>query len=318
MKRNAWIILGWLALATTAQAEQPNTEQERYKALTVSRMYEATYGGQVKCRSDKDALDRLNKTVDQFRHTYPELMRLIESSPYLPQAKEKLKLNGDPSGKYDLEECRETENLLREMLIAPDGQQSANYMVQILKGKDRGEAEAEIRKQFDNDTEKQMRLKGSNGVPPKPPLIVPFEAQKAGSTFTTELQVVEHRNYEFALLLKPKKGANIEEVKRLIELAEGEPGYKNGKPLSYGISIPLKLKISVIESSGEKLIYDKEITKEQMISAGGMGIEKVIDSIELRPGRYRISVQSLKDIPELVSTPITFGIYGWRNSNPID
>lgn len=41
--------------------------------------------------------------------------------------------------------------------------------------------------------------------PPKPPFFVPFEAQKAGSTFTTELRVVEHRQYIFSLALGAKK-----------------------------------------------------------------------------------------------------------------
>lgn len=153
---------------------------------------------------------------------------------------------------------------------------------------------------------------------PKPPFFVPFEAQKAGSVFTTELRVVEHRHYEFALLWKAKKGTSIEDAKRLIELAGGNSRDKNGKPLSYGISIPLKLKVSVIELSGDRIIYDKEIHDEEMLSAGGMGIEKLIDTIELRPGRYRVSIQSLKDIPELAEIPINFGIYGWPNSNPID
>src|ERR1019366_6268863 len=57
--------------------------------------------------------------------------------------------------------------------------------------------------------------------PPKPPFLVPFEAQKAGSVFTTELRVVDHRQYEFALLLKLKKGATMEDANRLLELAGG-------------------------------------------------------------------------------------------------
>lgn len=315
MKRHAWIILGWLALLTAAQADQPDSEQEQYKAHIVSRMYEATYGGQEKCRSDKEALDRLNKMVDQFRHAYPELMSSIENSPYLPQAKEHLKLGRDPSGKYDLQECRETETILRQMLIVPQGQQLADYYVQILKGKDRSSAEAEL---FGHEAEKNKGARKPTGAPPKPPLIVPFEAQKAGSTFTTELQVVEHRYYEFAVLLQPKKGATIEDVKQLIALAEGEPGYRNGEPISYGIAIFLTLVVSAIDQAGERIVYSKSISREQMTSAGGMGVEKLIDVIELKPGNYRIRIQSLKDIPELIGYPINFGIYGKHNTNPID
>ncbi len=295
-----------------------NTEQEQYMAHTVTRMYEATYGGQEKCKSDKDALDRLNKTVDQFRHAYPELMSLIENSPYLPQAKEHLKLGRDPSGKYDLQACRETEAILRQLLIVPEGQRAANYMVQILKGKDRSAAEAEIMKQVDADAEKQMRQNGANGTPPKPPLIVPFEAQKAGSTFMTELRVVEHRYYEFTILLKLKEGATMEDARSLSELAGWFGRDGSGKLRKPGISIPVKLKVRVIDAAGERTIYDKEIYEEEVQGGGGAGIEKLIDSIELRPGRYRINIESLKDIPELTGYPINFGIDGHYNTNPID
>lgn len=159
---------------------------------------------------------------------------------------------------------------------------------------------------------------------PKPPFFVLFEAQKAGSVFTTELRVVEHRSYVFALFLKVKKGASMEDARRLIELAGKFGRDKSGKQpwggklLWPGISIPLKLKISVIDASGERIIYDKEIHEEEMLGAGSIGIEKLIDVIDLSPGHYKISVQSLKDIPELAESPITFGIFGWPNTNPID
>jgi hypothetical protein len=103
-----------------------------------------------------------------------------------------------------------------------------------------------------------------------------------------------------------------------MELAGGNSKDKNGKPLSYGIAIPLKLKVTAIDSSGERIIYDKEVYEEEMISAGQRGFAKLIDSIELKRGLYKIDVRSLKDIPELVESPITFGIYAWPNSNPID
>lgn len=160
--------------------------------------------------------------------------------------------------------------------------------------------------------------------PPKPPLFVPFEAQKAGSIFTTELRVVEHRGYKFALLLKTKKGASMEDARRLMELAGKFGRDKSGKQpwggklLWPGISIPLKLKVSIIDASGERAIYDKEIHEEEVVGGGSMGIEKLIDTIELKSGHYRISIQSLKDIPELAENPINFGIYKWPNTNPID
>ena len=158
----------------------------------------------------------------------------------------------------------------------------------------------------------------SDTRPPKPPFFVPFEAQKRGSTVTTKLRVVEHRNYLFSLDIGVKKGATMEDARRLLELAGGNERDKNGKPLSYGVSIPVKLKVAVIDSTGERTIYDKEIYQEEVTGGGSRGVTKLIDVIELNRGQYRINIQSLKDIPELAESPITFGIYGRSNTNPID
>jgi Domain of unknown function (DUF5625) len=154
--------------------------------------------------------------------------------------------------------------------------------------------------------------------PPKPPVFVPFEAQKAGSVFTAELQVVEHRSYIFSLELGAKKGQTMEEARRISKLAGRDERYKDGKPLSYWVSIPLKLKTSIVESSGERIMYNKEIHEMETIGTSSRGFKKLIDTIELKRGLYRINIQSLKDIPELAESPITFGIYGWPNTNPID
>jgi hypothetical protein len=320
MKRIAGIILGWLALLTTAQADQPTVDQERQRAHVVSRMYQATYGAQERCGSYKDELARLDKVIEQVRHAYPELMRLVESSVYLPQAKEEFKaLWGGTDGQLPIQECRETANMLQQLLEVPNGQQAANNMIQTLMGNSQLQSMNKNSKLSVNDTEDIKRPRATIDTQThRPPLFVPFEAQKAGSTFTTELRVVEHRQYKFALLLQLKKGATMEDAKQLMRLAGQFGKDKNGKLVWPGISIPLRLKISVIDSSGEKITYDKEMHEEEEQGGGGMGEEKLIDSIELRPGRYRVSIQSLKNIPELAENPIKFGIFAWPNSNPID
>ena len=154
---------------------------------------------------------------------------------------------------------------------------------------------------------------------PKPPLYAPFTAQKAGSLFTTELRVVEHRKYEFTLLVSIKKGENTEDSKRLLKLMGRTGKDKDGKMMSPGIAIPLKLTISVIDTSGESIIYDKEVHEEEMQSGGGGTYEKLIDLIELMPGgHYRVTLQSLQDVPEFSGNPISVGIHGHYNTNPID
>lgn len=93
----------------------------------------------------------------------------------------------------------------------------------------------------------------------------------------------------------------------------GDWGYdpKTNKRLNNGLPIPLKLKIFYLDPSGEKLIYDKEIMEEELegYRADATGFTKTIDRVKLTPGVYRVYVEALRDIPDLNTAPIEFGIY---------
>lgn len=152
--------------------------------------------------------------------------------------------------------------------------------------------------------------------PPKPPLILPFAVQKAGNKVETELRVVEHRGYRFSLRLGFKKGD--EEDRRRVRKLAGDFGRdRNGKLIEPGISIPLGLKISVIDSSGERSLLEREILEEEMYAYGSDHYSKQIIEVVLRPGHYRIAIESLKDTPELLGTPVALGIDFNPKTNPI-
>lgn len=153
--------------------------------------------------------------------------------------------------------------------------------------------------------------------PPKPPLILPFAVHKAGTVVTTDLRVVEHRVYKFSLRLGFKEH-DREDRKRVQKLAGDYGRDSQGKLRNPGISIHVRLKISTIGSSSERVIYDEEIQEEEMYAYGADAYLKKIDHIELRPGLYRIAIESLQDIPELAETPVSLGI-GWApKTAPID
>lgn len=153
--------------------------------------------------------------------------------------------------------------------------------------------------------------------PPKPPLIVLFAIHKAGTVATTELRIVEHRIYYFDLRLGFKEN-DPEDKRRVRKLAGGFGRDKNGKLLDPGISIPLKLTINIVDSSGERLLLEKEIREEEMYAYGTDAYLKKISRIALKPGYYRISVESLEDIPELSKTSVSLGIGFNPKDRPID
>lgn len=146
--------------------------------------------------------------------------------------------------------------------------------------------------------------------PLKPPIIAPFEVQKVGAVFTTELHVVDHGIYTFILRLCFKEN-DAEDRKRVRKLAGDYGKDKNGKLIEPGVSIPLRLTISSIDEKGENPLLEREYVEAEMYSYGDDSFDKRIDLIELIPGRYRIRVESLSNVPELAGTPVYFGI-GFR------
>ena len=139
---------------------------------------------------------------------------------------------------------------------------------------------------------------------PKPPIVLPFAVEKAGNKVETEMRIVEHREYTFSLQFSYKEGdqADRARVKRLVG---DDMQDKNGDP---GIPTPLKLKVSVIEPAGGRVIVDKEIQKLRLRSWGGDSFDKHIDYIKLEPGHYRVSIESLQDAPDLTGIPVALVI----------
>lgn len=136
--------------------------------------------------------------------------------------------------------------------------------------------------------------------PPKPPISLPFSVEKAGNKVETGLQLAEERYYTFSLKLNYREG-DQEDRKRVGALA-GNPGVDDGIP------IPLRLKIALIDAGGERTIVEKQTSSLELWAWGGHYFVKLIYGEKLAPGRYRVSLENLRDIPELDGVPVTFDI----------
>lgn len=143
--------------------------------------------------------------------------------------------------------------------------------------------------------------------PPKPPIKLPFEVQKAGSKVETEMRIVEEKEYRFALVFMYNKGDRVD-GERVRKLAGDAMIDKNGKLVEPGIPILLRLKINVIDASGERQILEQEVSELRLSSYGSDHFNKQIIYLTLKPGYYRVSLESLMDVPELIGTPVIFQI----------
>jgi hypothetical protein len=150
------------------------------------------------------------------------------------------------------------------------------------------------------------------GLPPMPPIELPFEVQKAGAKVETLMRTKEGRiGYNFDLEFKFKK--NDPEDRARVNKLTGDASYKkyDGRVTQPGIPIHLRLKIYIIEAAGERPILDKEIHDPQelrLTSGGDDYFCKLIADVNLKPGIYRVSLESLKDVPELIGTPVFLSI----------
>ncbi len=137
----------------------------------------------------------------------------------------------------------------------------------------------------------------------------PFPVQNAGAKAEFEIDVREHRAYSFSLffMFDENNPPDRDRVKKLV--GSYETG-SNGKPIDPGVSILLRLRVASMGTLPEQVIVDKTVSDMALTSWGANSFSKMIDRFPLKPGRYRASVESLKDVPELAATQVNLG-YGF-------
>lgn len=122
----------------TLALAQEAAPTEGQKAKVVSRVYQATYGAQLRCGASPE-WETHGKTLERFRSTYPELIQLVDSSPFFPVAKESFQgfLVANPPSKVSEKnltlECESLEAILRSLIDGPGAREAVAGYVQLLK-----------------------------------------------------------------------------------------------------------------------------------------------------------------------------------------
>jgi len=149
---------------------------------------------------------------------------------------------------------------------------------------------------------------------PREPVFLPFAACQKAAILAFDFEAIEDNSYVFLLTLQWSENDTAQREHLAKFMGDGGYDPKTNKQINTGLPIPLRLKISRLDPAGEISIYDKEIMEEELQSRGPKELEKVIDRIKLSTGNYRVHVEALTGIPELVGTPIGLGIYVHRPS----
>jgi len=149
---------------------------------------------------------------------------------------------------------------------------------------------------------------GCEAAGPRPPIELPFAVHQAGAAVSTELRIVKDREYPLYLkfMYNQKEHADQERVRKLIGSGRHTA---DGIFVEPGIPIPLKITVSIIESSGERILLEKEVLTKGETGHGVNYFDRKIGYIHLPQGLCRVKVQCSKDNPELVDTKVILGIY---------
>lgn len=132
---------------------------------------------------------------------------------------------------------------------------------------------------------------------PKPPLILPFEVQKAGNKVELELRIVERQTYTFELQYFYKKNDQADRAKAW-QLAGGSIKDKTGKWIETGAPLRLKLKIIRSLEGNEQFQFEENISNPRLSSWGSDSLNANLANVLLGPGIYKVSVENLSDAPK--------------------
>jgi hypothetical protein len=162
---------------------------------------------------------------------------------------------------------------------------------------------------------------------------VPFAVHRAGETIEQEVQLVHDRFYEFRLRLYHTR--ECEDAKRVHRLA-GSGVYhrdESGKmiPINDGIPVYLELKVIGLDEAINGFYFQKKLLVGEFIGSSVELVnnkpnkdtdkpffDRIIKEIRLKPGLYRITLKSLRDIPALEGTPVAFKLGWYWNAMPFD
>lgn len=157
----------------------------------------------------------------------------------------------------------------------------------------------------------------TTSLPPTPPVTFPFPIHKAGMRVETDLRIMEGRSYRFIIAFMFRTPEARERVSELVG---------HSLPTSYrdqdgrliqqtrGIMVPIRLTVHSIDSTGAlELLKDERYETQGHESFGANSFSRFIESIGLHPGLYRVSVNTLQDVPEFEHVETKVTIYTRRH-----
>lgn len=133
MRASFKIALLTVLCSTTSFAEAPsaNSINEKKKAKTVSRLYQATYGSSERCKAaGPDAAQAFENELNRFVDINANLIKLVIQSPHYDAARKQFANHVTVNPARDTpdklsDECNYLAQILRSMNDTPEGKKAA-------------------------------------------------------------------------------------------------------------------------------------------------------------------------------------------------
>ena len=150
---------------------------------------------------------------------------------------------------------------------------------------------------------------GGTGIPRVPPITLPFPVHKAGARVETDVRIAEDRDYRFILMFMFK---TPEERKRISELVGGSYIVTDLKdrPVRPGVTVPVRLTVrSIRNGEPNELLLDERFLTEAHEAYSANYFNRFFAVMRLAQGQYRVTVETLQDVPEFEGVESNFYIY---------
>ncbi len=140
------------------------------------------------------------------------------------------------------------------------------------------------------------------------PISVPFAVQKAGTRLTCDVVIEDEGGY--GVYLSYFHNSSREDRDRVLRIAGGYEYYDASMNVSrQGGPMIVRYILKSLDSG--QILRDKVIKHPPIWSWDGERRNAVLGAFDLTPGRYEVTVESLKDAPEMamIRTELTVGPY---------
>ncbi len=136
---------------------------------------------------------------------------------------------------------------------------------------------------------------------------VPFAIEKAGNKISCDITIFKDASYKLQLSFMAPIN-NREERKRVSNIVAPEIVDSNGQRSKSGA--PLKLYILIESDAGEK-IKESTVLSPLCNSWGADSIFMDLEHVKLTGGKYRVTVESMKNAPDFktISSRFHIGLY---------